>query len=99
MVVDGRIAVEFPFVVHKPSGYPQVLVAARAEVIIDGGRETEAPKEAETPRVLQWHDQVTGAVIQSPHLPVTQDGESRWSVTISQPEDVAVSVTFSLDLP
>lgn len=95
-VADGRTAVEFPFSVNKPQGQGEVRITARPDVFIDGGRETEPPLGAEVPKLLEWHDLSTGAVSLAPELVVTEDGESRWSVVISQPADAAVTVTLSV---
>ena len=65
-------------------------------MFIDGGRETEPPLGAEVPELLEWHDLATGTVSRGPDLVVTQDGESRWSVVISQPADAAVTVALSV---
>ena len=96
LVTDGRTAVEFPFAVYKPHGGGEVRVTGRPDVFIDGGRETEPPLGAEVPELLEWHDLATGTVSRGPDLVVTQDGESRWSVVISQPADAAVTVALSV---
>ena len=96
LVTDGHTAVEFPFVVNKPRGQGEILITARPDVFIDGGRETEPPLGAEVPELLEWHDLATGTVTAGPGLVVTQDGESRWSVVISQPADAAVTVALSV---
>ena len=96
LVMYGGTAVEFPFVVNKPQGGGAIGVTARPDVFIDGGRETEPPLGAEVPELLEWHDLATGAVSRGPDLVITQDGESRWSVVISQPADAAVTVALSV---
>jgi hypothetical protein len=95
LLMDGRPAVEFPFAVTMPSGAGAVRVIARPEVLIEGGRETEPPLDAELPELLEWRDLTTGLRSHGPDLVVTQDGESRWSVVISQPADAAVAVALS----
>jgi hypothetical protein len=95
LVMNGRTAVEFPFTVNKPPTQREVRITARPDVFIDGGRETEPPLGAETPELLEWHDLSSGTVLGGPDLVVTQDGESRWSVLISQPVDAAVTVALS----
>jgi hypothetical protein len=96
LVKYGRTAVEFPFVVYKPSGEGILRITARPDVFIDGGRETEPPLDAEVPELLEWHDLANGTVSRGPDLVVTQDGESRCSVIISQPADAAVTVALSV---
>jgi hypothetical protein len=99
LVRHGRAAVEFLFVVYKPRGEAAIRVTARPDVFVDGGRETEPPLGAEVPQLLEWHDLASGTVSSGPHLAVTQDGESRWSVVISQPADAAVTVALSVAVP
>jgi hypothetical protein len=93
---DGRTAVEFLFTVNKPSTLAEVRITARPDVFIEGGRETEPPLGAEIPELLEWHDLGTGTVLRGSDLVVTQDGQSRWSVLISQPVDAAVTVALSV---
>lgn len=90
----GQRAVEFPFVVTKPVTCPAVWVSARAEVLIDGGRETDPPAEADLPEVLQWRAWASGATSRDPNLRVTEDDASHWSVIVSQPSDAAVTVSL-----
>jgi hypothetical protein len=94
LIAHGRPAVEFPFAVIKPGSEEAVRVTARPEVFIDGGRETDPPAGAEVPELLEWHDLATGAISHGPELVVTQAGETRWSVVISQPADAAVTVAL-----
>jgi hypothetical protein len=96
LVTEGRTAVEFPFAVNKPRGQGEILITARPDVLIDGGRETEPPLGAEVPELLEWHDLATGTVSLGPDLVVAQDGQTRWSVVISQPPDTAVTVALSV---
>lgn len=96
LVTEGRRAVEFFFTVNKPPGHGEVQITARPEVFIDGGRETEPPAGAAVPEVLGWYDRDTRSVWPGQDLVVTQDGESRWSVVLSQPSDVAVTVALSV---
>jgi hypothetical protein len=97
LIAQGFAAAEFSFTVQKPTGYGVVEIAARPIVFIDGGRETEAPLAAAIPEILEWRDQVTGIVAYGSCLVITQDGESRWSVVVSQPDDAAVTVTLSVE--
>jgi hypothetical protein len=97
LIAHGVAAAEFPFTVQKPYGYGVVEIAARPIVFVDGGREIEAPLAGAIPEILEWRDQVTGTVAYGSCLDVTQDGESRWSVVVSQPDDVAVTVTLSVE--
>jgi hypothetical protein len=76
-----------------------VQITARPDVFIDGGRETEPPAGAEVPEVLGWYDRATRSVWPGQDLVVTQDGESRWSVVLSQPSDAAVTVALSVVAP
>lgn len=99
LITSGRTAVEFPFTAYKPRGQGEIRVTARPDVFIDGGRETEPPLGAEVPELLEWHDLATGAISRGPDLAVTHDGESRWSVVISQPADAAVTVALSVAGP
>ena len=99
LTTDGRRAVEFFFTVNKPPGRTDVQIAAQPDVFIDGGRETEPPAGAEVPELLGWYDRATGSVRSGQNLVVTQDGESRWSVVVSQPSDVAVTVALSVVAP
>jgi len=99
LITDGRRAVEFFFTVNKPRGCAEVQITARPEVFIDGGRETEPPTGAEVPELLRWYERTTGSVWPGRDLVVTQDGESRWSVVVSQPSDAAVTVALSVVAP
>jgi hypothetical protein len=99
LLIDGRPAVEFPFTVTKPSGGGAVTVIARPDVLIEGGRETEPPLGAELPELLEWRDLTTGLLSRGSDLVVAQDGESSWSVVISQPADAAVAVALSIAGP
>ena len=81
---------------NKPPGRAEVQITARPDVFIDGGRETEPPAGAEVPELLRWYDQATGSPWPGRDLVVTQDGESRWSVVVSQPSDAAVTVALSV---
>lgn len=96
LVINGRTAVEFPFTVSRAAGQGEVRITARPDVFIDGGRETDPPLGAELPELLEWRQLDTGSVSRESDLVVTQDGESRWSVLISQPTDAAVSVAVSI---
>lgn len=96
LLIRGRTAVEFPFTVSKPAGQGEMRITARPDVFIDGGRETDPPLDAELPELLEWHHLDAGSVSRGPDLVVTQDGESRWSVVISQPRDAAVTVALSV---
>jgi hypothetical protein len=99
LVTEGRRAVEFFFTVNKPPGHAEVQITARPDVFIDGGRETEPPAGAEVPEVLGWYDRATRSVWPGQDLVVTEDGESRWSVVLSQPSDAAVTVALSVVAP
>jgi hypothetical protein len=99
LITYGRAAVEFPFAVYKPRGEGAIRVTVRPDVFIDGGRETEPPLGAEVPELLEWHDLATGSVSRGPDVVITRDGESRWSVVISQPADAAVTVALSVAGP
>jgi hypothetical protein len=94
--MNGRTSVEFPFTVNNPPAQGKVRITARPDVFIEGGRETEPPLGAEIPELLEWHDLATGTVVRGPDLVIAEDGESRWSVLISQPVDAAVAVALTV---
>lgn len=91
-IIDGSPIAEFEFTVHVPEG-AMAVVNAEPYVLVDSGRETEAPAGADQPRVLGWHDLTNDLVVDGPVLRLTSGGDFRWAVRLTQPADAAVGVT------
>lgn len=93
VTVDGdTTAVEFTADVVVPDEVRTAEVTAQPFVVIDSGKESEAPAGAEVPRVISWRSVDEDETVYGPVLTLHMPGTSRWLITVSQPPDTAISL-------
>ena len=95
--VNGTTAVEFTAEIVVPDDAPGAVVTAQPYVVIDTGRETEAPDGAETPRVISWRSVDGDRTVEGRVLTLSGPGSSRWRITVTQPPDTAISLQLDVN--
>jgi hypothetical protein len=94
---DGHLIVEFDVGIRFPQGARTVSVTAIPSVVVDGGRESDAPAGAENPTVIGWGDPASGAQTPGPTLRISAPGDTRWTVHVRQPADTAVTLEVRVE--